>query len=120
MRLVQSTERRERDRQLEPYCRMISIGLARPSTPDDRRIVTAENVLRDARVRHPRVSHHIARTEAEGLEDMGLGFFGAANENLAQSDDGMGAGAISMQRQRMFTFGDALCGAPGEDVDKSE
>ena len=49
---------------------------------------------------------------------MGLGFFGAADENLAQADNGMGAGEISIERQRMFTFSDALSGAPGEDVTK--
>jgi hypothetical protein len=32
----------------------------------------------------------------------------------------MGLGEISIQRQRMFTFGDALCGALGEYLDKSQ
>jgi hypothetical protein len=31
----------------------------------------------------------------------------------------MGAGKISIQRQRMFAFGDALCRALGQNVDKS-
>jgi hypothetical protein len=48
---------------------------------------------------------------------MGLGFFGAADKNLAKSDDGMGAGEISVQRQCMFTFGDAPYGALVEDLD---
>ena len=39
---------------------------------------------------------------------MSLGFFGATDKNLAKSDRGMGGGEISIQRQRMFTFGDAL------------
>ena len=51
---------------------------------------------------------------------MSLGFFGAADKNLTKSDNGMGAGEISIQRQRMFTFGDALCGALREYVDKSQ
>ena len=50
---------------------------------------------------------------------MSLRFFGAADKNLSKSDSGMGAGEISIQRQRMFTFGDALHGAPSENVDKS-
>ena len=51
---------------------------------------------------------------------MSLGFFGATDINLTNSDSGMGLGKISIQRQRMFTFGDALCGALGEYVDKSQ
>ena len=43
---------------------------------------------------------------------MSLRFFGATDKNLAKSDIGVGAGKISIQRQRMFTFGDALWGAP--------
>ena len=48
---------------------------------------------------------------------MGLGFFGAADKNLAHSDDRMGAHKVSIQRQCMFTFGDALYGALVEDLD---
>ena len=49
---------------------------------------------------------------------MSLCFFGATDENLAKSDSGMGVGEISIQRQRMFTFGDALRGALGAYLDK--
>ena len=51
---------------------------------------------------------------------MSLCFFGAADENLAQSDKGMGVGEISIQRQRMFTFGDARAARLVEYVDKSQ
>ena len=51
---------------------------------------------------------------------MSLGFFGATDKNLAKSDEGMGAGKISIQLQRVFTFGDALRRALGEYVDKSQ
>ena len=44
---------------------------------------------------------------------MSLCFFGATDTNLTTSDRGMGVGEISIQRQRMFTFGDALRGALG-------
>ena len=69
---------------------------------------------------HPDVSQRIARTEAQGLGNVSLCFFGATDENLAKSDNGMGAGEISIQRQRMFTFGDALRSALGEYVDKPQ
>ena len=48
---------------------------------------------------------------------MSLCFFGATDENLTKSDSGMGVGKISIQRQRMFTFGDALRRALGEYLD---
>ena len=100
--------------------RIISVGLDRPSKPRDRLLPTAEVVLRKARVSHPDVSHRIARTEAQGLGNVSLGFFGATDKNLSKSDSGMGAGEISIQRQRMFAFGDALRSALGEYVDKSQ
>ena len=94
--------------------RIISVGLDRPSKPRDRLLASAEMVLRDARVCHPGVGQRIARTEAQGLGNVSLRFFGATDENLAKSDNGMGPGKISIQLQRMFTFGDALCGALGQ------
>ena len=45
---------------------------------------------------HPGVSSRIARTEAEGLSNVSLCFFGAADENFTLSDKGMGAGKISI------------------------
>ena len=83
-------------------------------------LATAEVVLRHARVRHPDVGQRIARAEAQGLGNVSLRFFGATDKNLTKSDRGMGAGEISIQRQRMFAFGDALRGALGEYVDKSQ
>ena len=68
---------------------------------------------------HPDVGYHIARTETKGVADVSLCLFGATEENLTKSDQGMGAGEISIQRQRMFTFGDALRRALGLDVDMS-
>ena len=100
--------------------RIISVGLDRPSKPRDRLLLTAEVVLRHARESHPGVSHRIARAEAQGLDNVSLCFFGATDENLAKPDSGMGVGEISIQRQRMFTFGDALRGALGVYVDISQ
>ena len=71
-------------------------------------------------LRHPGVSHRIARTEAQGLGNVSLGFFGATDKNLTKSNRGMGVGEISIQLQCMLTFGDALRSALGEYVDKSQ
>ena len=65
------------------------------------------------------VSPRIARAEAQGLSNVSLCFFGATHINLTKSDSGVGAGEISIERQRMFTFGDALRSALGEHVDSS-
>ena len=67
---------------------------------------------------HPSASHRVARTEAQGLDNVSLGFFGTTDINLAKSDIGMGVGQISVQRQRVFTFGDALRGALSDYVEK--
>ena len=119
MRLVKSTKLREGGGQVKIRRRIISVGLDRPPKPRDRLLLTAEVELRHARDSHPGVSHRIARTEAQGLGNVSLCFFGATDKNLAKSDKGMGVGEISIQRQRMFTFGDALCRALGQYVDKS-
>jgi hypothetical protein len=68
---------------------------------------------------HPAISHRVARTEAQGLDDVSLCFFGPTYINLANSDNGMGEGEISIQRQRMLTFGDALRRAVGQYFDHS-
>ena len=119
-RLVQSAKLREGGGQHKMWMRIISVGLDRPPKPRDRLLPTAEVELRHARVDHPDVSQRIARTEAQGLGNVSLGFFGATDKNLTTSDNGMGVGEISIQRQRMFAFGDALCGALGQDVDNSQ
>ena len=77
--------------------RVISVGLNRPSKPRDRLLVTAEMDLREAREIHPGVSRHIARTEAQGLGNVSLRFFGATDENLTVSDKGMGVREISIE-----------------------
>ena len=84
MRLVKSTELREGGGQHEIRWRIVSVGLDRPSTPRDRLLVTAEVEFREARGTHPDVCQRIARTEAQGLANVSLCFFGATHENLSQ------------------------------------
>ncbi|MGA8444812.1 MAG: hypothetical protein WB766_06405 [Roseiarcus sp.] len=80
----------------------------------------AEVELRKARVGHPDVSHRIARAEPQGLYNVSLRFFGATDKNLTESDRGVRVGEISIQRQRMLTFGDAFHRALGPRLDKSQ
>ena len=108
MRLVQSTKQREGGGQLKICRRKISVDLDRPSKPRDGLLVTTEVELRRARRIHPDISHRIARTKAQGLANVSLGFFCAPDVNLAISDKGMSAGEISIQLQSMCSFGDAL------------
>jgi hypothetical protein len=97
----------------------ISVGLDRPAKPRDRLLPTAEVELRRARNGHLDVSQRIVRTEAQGLNNVSLCFFGVTDASLSNTNKVMGAGEISIERQRMFAFGDALHGAPREYVDKS-
>ena len=102
-------------------CRwVISVGLDRPPKPHDRLVPTAEEGLRYARNSHPAVGQRIAPTKAQGLGNVSLRLFGVAERNLTKSDKAMGLGEISIEHQRMFTFGDAFCGAPGQHVDISQ
>ena len=68
-----------------------------------------------------RCSPRVSGTEAQGLGDVRLFFFGATDENLTDYlMCGMSVGEISIERQRVFAFGDALCGAPGRDLDNAQ
>ena len=87
MRLVQSTKLREGGGQIKICGRIISIGLDRPAKPRDRLLIFAEVELRQAREIHPDISHRIARTEAQGLSNVCLGFFGATDKDLTSSDN---------------------------------
>ena len=120
MRLVKSTKPRKGSGQEKMRCRIISVDLDRLSEPCDGLLITTENVLREACESLPGVGIGIARTEAQGLADVSLCLFGATKEYLTKSDKGMGAGKISIERQCMFTFGDALRAALGGYVDKSQ
>jgi hypothetical protein len=80
----------------------------------------AKKELCEACVIHPDVSRRIARTEAQGLDDMSLRFFCAPDESLTNSDGEMRVGKISIQRQRMFPFSEARRSPLGEYVDESQ
>jgi hypothetical protein len=54
-----------------------------PFLPRDRLLPKAEAILRHACNRHPGVSHRIARTEPEALDNVSLGFLGATDKNLS-------------------------------------
>jgi hypothetical protein len=70
-------------------------------------------------VSHPDIIQRISRAEAQRLSNASLGFFGATGKYLTKSDSSIGVGEISVQRQRIFTFGDALRRALGEYFDES-
>ena len=111
---------RERGAHHEMRMRKIWVGFDRPSRPRDRLLPAAELVHRGACVGHPNISHRIPRTKAQGLKDVSLRFFGATHEKLANPNSEVSGGKIPIQRQRMFTFADALCSAACVDADKSQ
>jgi hypothetical protein len=63
-RLIRPTKLSESSGQHEIRMRIASVGLDRSSTPRRRLFVTAEVIIRHARVSYPDVSQRIARTEA--------------------------------------------------------
>ena len=66
------------------------------------------------------MSQRIAWAEPQGLNNVSFGFFGATDEYLAEPDVGMCRGKISIERQCMFTFDDALHSAIGRHADHSQ
>ena len=66
--------------------RMISVDFDGAPEPRDRLLVSAELQLGEARESHPGHDFHIARTEAESLLDMALGFLAATQEMLGEAD----------------------------------
>jgi hypothetical protein len=73
-------------------------------------------IFRNAGFSQPHVSRWVARAQAERLANVSLGFLGATGKYLAESDVGMSVGEISIQRQRMLTFSDALKRALRQDL----
>ena len=59
----------------------------------------------------------VSRGEGTAAPDVILFLFGTTDENLTKSDERMSAGKISIQRQRMFTLGDAVRSALREYLD---
>ena len=62
----------------------------------------------------------IAGREAERLVDVGLGFPAATEKKLRPADENVSVGQISIQRQRLLTFGDALGRAVCMDLDDAQ
>src|SRR5271154_5307067 len=117
--LIKASKLREAGTQHKIYIRKISVGINRPPIPRDCLLPTAEVEVREARPAHPNVSIRIARTEAQSLRNVSLCFFGATDENRTESNICMGFRKISIKLKRVFTFGDAFCGALGPYVDQS-
>ena len=121
MRLVQSTELRECGGQAKMYDRIVSVGLYRPSVPWDRLLLTAEVELCQARYIHPEVSHRIARTEAEGLDNVSLGFFGATNkEYFTKSDKAWARARFRSSTNACSAFSDRPLRRVGVDLDNAQ
>ena len=116
--LIKASKLREAGAQHKIYIRKISVHLDRPPTPRDRLLPTTEVKFREARPAHPDVSIRVARTEAQTLRNVSLRFFGATDENLAESDIRVGVRKISIKLKRVFAFGDAFCGSLCPYVDK--
>src|SRR6476469_8466971 len=98
---------------------MISVDLDRATEPCDRLLVGAELQLGEAREHHPNESLRITRTEAECLLDMGLSVPAATEKILGATDVGVRISSVSIQRQCLLAFSNALGRAVCEHFDVS-
>ena len=117
MRFLDPIKMGERSGQSEMRIWVVSVGLDGTSKPCDRLIPTTQVIFRGAGVVHPKVSQRIARAEPQGLQNVIVRVFSAANVDFTQPGESMGKDKISIQRQGVRTFGDALCGSLGHYVD---
>jgi hypothetical protein len=76
----------------------IAVGFEAPTEPSRRIGFGIEQQLRVAGDHHPLVSEDIARGDAKRLEDMGLGFLGATERVLCETDESVRGGQIAIQR----------------------
>ena len=77
------------------------------TVPRDAVVISADQQLGEARYVHPGMSEGIARAEPERLVNMALGFLGATEIKLGETNTRMSEGQISIQRQRPLAMGNA-------------
>ena len=94
--LLQPAEMRQGGGEIEVRDRKISVGLDGATQPRDRLLVGAEVQLGDACERQPEIDECIARTEAERLLDMSLGFLAATGDVFGETDLTVSVGQISI------------------------
>ena len=108
LRLFQLAEIRQRRGEEEMRQRDCTIVLDGATKQCDRLLVGAKSHLRGACEMQPEPGKTVARREAQSLFFMRLGFFGATDKHLGQTDVSMSCRQIRVQRQRPLEFGDAL------------
>jgi hypothetical protein len=99
---------------------MVPVGLDGPPKPCDRLIPATEVVFRSARVAHPNITKCITRAETQWIENVNFRFFSSPNVYLTQPNKSVALGKISIQRQRVLAFGDALRGALREYLNEPQ
>ena len=86
LRLIEPTEIRQGCCEVEMRVRKISLDSDRSTQPGHGLLVAAEVELGDASRRQPIEGERITRTDAERLEDMGLGLLSVTDEELSHTD----------------------------------
>ena len=98
----------------------ISVDLDATAQPSDRFLVGMSCNLAMPTNIIQLVSEDIARREAKRLVDMGLGLLAATEKIFGKTDERVRAGQISIQRQRLLAFGDALSRAVRKNLDDAQ
>ena len=68
----------------------------------------------------PTIDRSVARAEPEGILNMGFSLFATAEKILRHPDIRVSVGEISVDRQRSFAFGNALCGPVGVGLNAAQ
>jgi hypothetical protein len=84
--------------------RKIPVGLDGTTKPRDRILIAPHIEFGEPREIYSDIGVRIARTEAERLLDMGLGFLAATDEIHGLTDHCVGVCQISIQRQSLLTM----------------
>ena len=100
--------------------RQISIGLDAATEPGYRLSVGIELNLGVADIEQPAESVDIARREAKCFVDMEFGLGTATNQILGQADVCISVGQISIERERLLAFFDAVRCAIGCNFDAAK
>src|ERR1700730_18699005 len=107
-RLVQHAETRQSSRKTEMHDGVVPVCVEAPAQPDDSFGIKVELHLGEANPRHPSGGQGIARRKEECLLNVAFGFLATAEKILGKTDERMGVGKISIQRQRLLKFTNAL------------
>jgi len=96
------------------------VVLHRAAQMNDCFFVLATEDFGDAQERLPKIELSVARTEPDGVLDMGVGLLAATDKTLGHADERASGGEIAVDRERLLEFGNALRGPIGVNLNDAK